>query len=407
MTFASRNLDRFPMNPSALFSTFLLGFAIHAIADSLNPRARDLGIPFEGTPGPNNAITDVAGVRVGHATVIKGSGTLKIGEGPIRTGVTAILPTGPHYRPVFASWATLNGNGEMTGTKWIDESGFLEEPILLTNTHSVGQVSHASIQWRMDRGYHPDEDPFGWAALPVVAETWDGLLNDIHGRHISPKEVYHALDHASAGPVAEGNVGGGTGMVCHRFKGGIGTASRRVNEHHLLGVLVQANYGRREDLTIAGVPVGNHLTAKLPQVHSLSPSFEGNSIIAIVATDAPLLPHQLRRIAKRVPLGIGRTGGFGSNSSGDLFLAFSTPPPQPHPDGTTLQVKMLPNHEMDAFFVATLQATEEAIINALVAAEDMEGINGNKVFALPHREVQSLLKRHQRLIAPESRSLTP
>ncbi len=360
-------------------------------------RARSLGIPFEGTPGKLNAITDVSGVLVGHETIIEGQGALSIGKGPIRTGVTAVLPSGVRYRPVFASWYTLNGNGEMTGTKWIDESGFLEEPILLTNTHSVGAVADASITWRTLRKYHDPGDPYGWASLPVVAETWDGRLNDIHGRHVKERHVIKALDSASSGPVAEGNVGGGTGMVCHRFKGGIGTASRIIEETgYTLGVLVQANYGRREDLRIAGIPVGKHLTEQTPQMNSLAPGFEGNSVIVIVATDAPLLPHQLNRLAKRVPLGIGRTGGFGSNSSGDIFLAFSTTPISSGPSPTELRARMLRNDAIDPLLLATVQATEEAIVNALIAAEDMEGINGNKIFALPHDELQALLQRHRR-----------
>ena len=373
----------------------VLTLAIHS-ADPV--RARSLGIPFEGTPGGLNAITDVSGVLVGHETIIKGSGTLTIGKGPIRTGVTAVLPSGRHYRPVFASWFSLNGNGEMTGTKWIEESGFLEEPILLTNTHSVGAVADASITWRTLRKYHAPDDPYGWASLPVVAETWDGRLNDIHGRHVKEAHVIRALDNARSGPVAEGNVGGGTGMVCHRFKGGIGTASRVIeNSDYTLGVLVQANYGRREDLCIAGIPVGRELTDRKPELNSLAPGFEGNSIIAIVATDAPLLPHQLKRLAKRVPLGIGRTGGFGSNSSGDIFLAFSTAPVSEGPSPTELRLTMIRNEAIDPFLLATVQATEEAIVNALIAARDMEGINGNKVFALPHGELRSLLQRHQRL----------
>ena len=379
-----------------LLTVFLLPGNPIAAADA-EPRARDLGIPFDGQPGPLNAITDVAGVKVGHTTIIKGSGALVIGKGPIRTGVTAILPTGHQYRPVFAAWATLNGNGEMTGTKWIEESGFLEEPILLTNTHSVGQVSDASIAWRLARGYHDAESGFGWAALPVVAETWDGRLNDIHGRHIKQHHVFAALDQAQDGPVAEGNVGGGTGMVCHRFKSGIGTASRRLPMGHTLGVLVQANYGRREDLTIAGVPVGRQLRDKMPKHYSLAPGYEGNSIIAIVATDAPLLPHQLKRLAKRVPLGIGRTGGFGSNSSGDLFLAFSTAQIETSPDNPVVRLAMIKNEDIDPLFLATVQATEEAIVNALIAAKDMVGINGNTVFALPQDRLIELLRAHDRL----------
>ncbi len=382
------------MKASSLICHLMLLAGTSLAQDAKAPvRARDLGIPFDGIPGPLNAITDVAGVRVGHTTLIQGEGSLTIGQGPIRTGVTAILPTGNQFRPVFAAWATLNGNGEMTGTKWIEESGFLEEPILLTNTHSVGLVADASISWRQKAGFHPADDPYGWAALPVVAETWDGRLNDIHGRHVREEHVHAALDSATSGPVAEGNVGGGTGMVCHRFKSGIGTASRLIGDRYRLGVLVQANYGRREDFRVAGIPVGRIIADKLPEMHSLSPGIEGNSIIAIVATDAPLLPHQLKRIAKRVPLGIGRTGGFGSNSSGDIFLAVSTAPVPSASDTGTVTVEMLPNDEIDAFFLATVQATEEAILNALIAAKDMEGINGNRVYALPHERLKAILKR--------------
>ena len=374
-----------------LILTLFLSTGLHA--DS--PRARDLGIPFEGTPGPYNAITDVPGVMVGHSTIIEGSGPLTIGEGPIRTGVTAILPSGKTFRPVFASWASLNGNGEMTGTKWIDESGFLEEPILLTNTHSVGKVADASISWRTKRGYHPPGDPFGWAALPVVAETWDGRLNDIHGRHVKEKHVFEALDTARSGAIEEGNVGGGTGMVCHRFKGGIGTASRKLASGYTLGVIVQANYGLREDLTIGGIRVGRQLHQKMPILNSLAPGFEGNSIIVIVATDAPLLPHQLRRVAKRVSLGIGKTGGFGSNSSGDLFLAFSTATTMASGKKGVIRAEMLQNDAIDPVLKATVQATEESVNNALIAAKDMEGINGNTVFALPQEELVSILKHHR------------
>jgi len=389
-TFMSRNSFTFFQG---LVFTFFLSIGLHA--DS--PRARDLGIPFEGTPGEFNAITDVPGVIVGHSTIIEGSGPLTIGKGPIRTGVTAILPSGKTFRPVFASWASLNGNGEMTGTKWIDESGFLEEPILLTNTHSVGKVADASISWRTKRGYHPPGDPFGWAALPVVAETWDGRLNDIHGRHVKEKHVFEALDTARSGAIEEGNVGGGTGMVCHRFKGGIGTASRKLAGGYTLGVIVQANYGLREDLTIGGIRVGRQLSQKMPILHSLAPGFEGNSIIAIVATDAPLLPHQLKRVAKRVSLGIGKTGGFGSNSSGDLFLAFSTAITMDSGKKEVIRAEMLRNDAIDPVLKATVQATEESINNALIAAKDMDGINGNKVFALPQEELVRILKHHRLL----------
>lgn len=361
------------------------------------PRARDIGIPFDGTPGPGNAITDVTGVEVGHTTLISGMGDLQIGKGPVRTGVTAILPTGKKFRPVFAAWHSLNGNGEMTGTTWIEESGYLEEPILISNTHSIGAVSEAVIAWRAKAGYHSEGDGWGWASLPVVAETWDGRLNDIHGFHVKRKHVFAALDGAKGGAVAEGNVGGGTGMVCHRFKSGIGTASRKLDSGHTLGVLVQANYGAREDLRIAGIPIGKEISDLQPVMHGLDPKADGGSIIVIVATDAPFAPHQLKRIAKRVPLGIGRTGGFGGNSSGDIFLAFSTADATRKNDLGLIQIETVPNDKIDPFFRATVQATEEAILNALVAAETMTGINGNTVHALPLDRVRATLRRHGRL----------
>jgi len=382
------------------FRVFSLGVAGVAVVAGLAPfatsgekRARDWGVPFEGTPGALNAITDVSGVEVGHSTIIEGSGRLVVGEGPVRTGVTAVLPTGRDYRPVFAAFSSLNGNGEMTGTTWIEESGFLEEPILMTNTHSVGAVYEASIHWRRERGYHDAERATGWASLPVVAETWDGRLNDIHGHHARAANVFEALDGARGGPVAEGNVGGGTGMVCHRFKGGIGTASRVTEAGRTLGVLVQANYGRREDLRIAGEPVGRVITDLMPELkQSAAPVPEGSSIIVIIATDAPLLPHQLERLCKRAPLGIGRVGGYGSNSSGDLFLAFSTARLAATGKPSVRSARMLENAAIDPLLRAAVQAVEEAIVNALAAAETMEGINGNVVHALPFERVMALLE---------------
>lgn len=364
---------------------------------SASSRARDLGVPLAGQPGPLNAITDVAGVVVGHTTLIEGGGALEIGKGPVRTGVTAILPTGREFRPVFAAWDTLNGNGEMTGTTWIQESGLLEEPVLLTNTRSIGVAHDAVWTWRRLRGYHRADDGHGWAALPVVAETWDGRLNDIHGNHVRMEHVVAALDGATGGPVAEGNVGGGTGMVCHRFKGGIGTSSRITEHGHTLGVLVQANYGTRESFTVAGVPVGRILTDRMPEMNSIEPGFEGNSIVVIIATDAPLLPHQLKRVAARAALGIARTGGIGANSSGDLFLAFSTAEQRPTDRPEVTIVPMLDNSAIDPLFEATVQATEEAILNALLAAETMTGINGNTVHALPHDQLRQILRTHNRL----------
>ena len=355
-------------------------------------RARDLSIPFRGEPGPLNAITDVAGVAVGHATLIEGKGGLVVGEGPVRTGVTAILPQGLTYGPFFAAWASLNGNGELTGTHWIEESGFLEEPILLTNTHSVGAVADASIAWRRANNYHGEAPgTHGWASLPVVGETWDGRLNDIHGRHVGDKAVFSALDSATGGPVPEGNVGGGTGMVCHRFKGGIGTSSRVVEGGYTVGVLVQTNYGQREDLTIAGQSVGLKITDLMPVMSGLEPAQEGNSIIVIIATDAPLLSRQLKRLASRATVGLAHVGGYGANSSGDLYLAFSTERPQEQTDGT-YTTQFLPNDALTGIFKAVAHATEEAIVNALVAAETMTGINGNTVYALPHDRIRALFE---------------
>jgi D-aminopeptidase len=360
-------------------------------------RARDLGIPFEGTPGELNAITDVAGVQVGHCTLIMGNGELVIGEGPVRTGVTAILPRGRHFEPVFAAFETLNGNGEMTGTTWVEESGLLEEPVLLTNTHSVGAVYEASIFWRRKTKYHDADDAVGWASLPVVAETWDGRLNDIQGHHVRQEHVFQALNDAKGGAVTEGNVGGGTGMVCHRFKAGIGTSSRVLENGYTLGTLVQANYGKREDLTIGGVRLGHLIDGCEMVMNGLEPIGSGHSIIVIIATDAPLLPHQLKRVARRAGLGIGRTGGFGANSSGDLFLAFSTAPLGGAAQNGVRQVGMLDNDQLDPFFQSTVHSVEESVINALVAAETMTGINHNTVYRLPVDQVMGLLKKFGRL----------
>ena len=371
------------------------------------PRARDLGIPLDGKPGPYNAITDVNGVEVGMVTLMAGSGPLVVGKGPVRTGVTAILPRGKTCDPVFANWYSLNGNGEMTGTTWITESGFLETPILITNTHSVGVARDAAVAWEAKNKFYKELGGGFWFSYPVVAETYDGVLNDINGFHLTPAHVTEALDKAKSGPVAEGAVGGGTGMICLGFKGGTGTASRQA-AGYTVGVLVQANFGGREQLTIAGVPVGRALLDTLPwringeQVYgkpkTKEPSERG-SIIAIVATDAPLLPHQLKRIAQRVPLGIGKMGGMGGNSSGDIFLAFSTANPRTFDrDAKTKPVTMLTNDAINPLFDATVQATEEAILNALVAARDMTGINDNFIPALPHERVRQLLKQHNRLL---------
>ena len=362
------------------------------------PRARDLGIPFEGTPGPWNAITDVKGVEVGHLTLMEGEGKLVVGNGPVRTGVTAIFPQGRSFRErVFAAWFTLNGNGEMTGTTWLRESGCLGTPILITNTHSVGVVRDAVIEWNSKRGLTGDYS--GDFSLPVVAETWDGYLNDIDGFHIKKERVFQVLDSARPGPVAEGNVGGGTGMVCHQFKGGIGTSSRVLSQSeggYVIGVLVQANYGSRNLLTIAGVPVGKEIPDLLPKNGRTNE--DQGSIIVVVATNAPLLPHQLDRLVKRVPLGIGVVGGRGGNSSGDIFIAFSTANPEAGKTSGTASLTMLPNERINPLFNATAQAVEEAIVNALVAAETMTGINGNTVYALPHDRLREVLKKYNRLV---------
>jgi L-aminopeptidase/D-esterase-like protein len=353
-----------------------------------------LGIPFDGTPGPLNAITDVAEVEVGHTTLIRGEGKLVVGQGPVRTGVTAILPRGrKSLERCFAAWFSLNGNGEMTGTTWIDESGMLDGPVMITNTHSVGVVRDAVVQWLVKR------DPKVTWALPVVAETYDGFLNDINGFHVKKEHALEALESARPGPVAEGNVGGGTGMRLYRFKGGIGTASRKLAEPHggyTVGVLVQANYGQREHLRIAGVPVGREITDLLPTEGKSKTESDG-SIIIVVATDAPLVSHQLRAIAKRAALGLARNGAIAEHTSGDIFLAFSTANRGAGQATGVAKLEMLPNERLTPLFAATVQATEEAIINALVAAKDMTGVNGNKVFAIPHDRLREVLKKYNRL----------
>ena len=369
-------------------------------APAAKPRARDLGIPFDGTPGPLNAITDVEGVLVGQTTLISGDGKLIVGKGPIRTGVTAVLPRGAEsmQRFSFAGWYSQNGNGEMTGTTWVEESGFLESPVLITNTHSVGVVRDAVIAWRVAHG--PPDATDSWWSLPVVAETWDGWLNDINGFHVKPEHVFHALDSARGGPVEEGAVGGGTGMVCNGFKGGIGTSSRRLTEHdggYTIGVLVQCNYGVRRNLRIAGVPVGREIESEDPYAFVPSDLAEHGSIIVVVATNAPLLPHQLKRLARRVSLGLGRTGSIAGNGSGDIFIAFSTANPGASELGHVIDLRMLPNDSLDPLFAATVQATEESIVNAMVAATDMTGIDGHHVRALPHEELRAVLARYNRL----------
>ena len=364
---------------------------------SRSPRARDLGVPFDGTPGPLNAITDVAGVEVGQVTIVAGQGKLVVGQGPIRTGVTAIFPRGKtNGDPVFGGWFTLNGNGEMTGTTWLEESGFLAGPVLITNTHSVGVVRDAVIEWLVKKGFD-----FDWS-LPVVAETWDGALNDINGFHVTKQHAFQALDSARGGPVAEGNVGGGTGMICNQFKGGIGTASRRLTTErggYTVGVLVQCNYGSRGRLSIAGVPVGQEIPDLLPCTERCLDG-ETGSIIIVVATDAPLLPHQLKRIAKRASLGVGRLGGTGGNTSGDIFIAFSTANPGAAKPEGTVTVTALPNERITPLFEATIQAAEEAIVNAMVAAQTMTGANGLRVYALPHERLRAALRKYNRLVEP-------
>ncbi len=351
-------------------------------------RARELGIPLEGIPGPYNAITDVGDITVGHTTLISGKGALQTGKGPVRTGVTAILPRGAVYDPVFAATYSLNGNGEMTGMAWVEESGFLEGPVMITNTHSVGLVRDSVIEWQALNGHYfpiSEGDPAFWA-LPVVGETYDGILNDINGFHVKKEDVYQALESATGGAVAEGGVGGGTGMICHLFKGGIGTSSRMVKVHdstYHLGILVQANYGTRKSLTISGMRVGNDFPDLMPEGAIFNDTQDRGSIIVVVATDAPLLPHQLKRIAKRVPMGLARLGSYSGNDSGDIFLAFSTANPGVAIRNTSKTVRMLAIEQMSPFFEATVQATEEAILNALLAGKDMTGKNDTKVFGLP------------------------
>jgi len=373
----------------------LLGGGVLAASD--RPRARDLGVPFDGTPGPLNAITDVRGVEVGHSTIIRGEGALVVGKGPVRTGVTAVVPRGKATNddPVFAGWFALNGAGEMTGTTWVEESGFLEGPVMLTNTHSVGAVHQGTIAWRVKQG---EADPTGyWWSNPVIAETWDGELNDINGFHVKEENVFEALSTARSGPVAEGNVGGGTGMVCNGFKGGIGTASRQLRPEaggYTVGVLVQCNYGRRVDLRVAGIPVGREIASSAVREE------DSGSIIIVIATDAPLLPHQLKRVARHASLGLGRDGSIAGNGSGDIFIAFSTANPGAARPTGNVALSMHPNDRLSPVFEATVQAVEEAIINAMVAAETMKGANNLVVRALPHDELRRVLRKYNRLVEP-------
>ena len=397
--------------PGLVAAVLLLIAGSAPLAQEQAVRARDLGIPFQGAnPGPLNSITDVAGVEVGMTTLISGEGKLIEGKGPIRTGVTAILPRGRKFDPVFAAYHVLNGNGDMTGTHWVQESGFLETPILITNTGSVGVVRDAALGWMNRNKYFSPLGGHVWFAYPLVAETYDGVINDMYGFHVKPEHVNAALDSAKGGPVAEGNVGGGTGMSCLGFKCGTGTASRRIglNPTYTLGVLVQANFGGRNQLTIAGVPVGREISqmktnpGAAENVAGASPAGAEaeagrGSIIAIAATDAPLLPHQLRRIAQRISLGIGRTGGTGGNGSGDIFLAFSTANAGAFRRGGFGSVEMMSNDAMNPIMDATVDATEEAIINALIAAKTMVGANGTTIHAIPHDQVRDILRKYNRL----------
>ena len=386
-----------------IFIVLLLMISCH-LSYGQKPRARDLGVPFGGKTGQYNSITDVKGVEVGYSTIISGNGENSVGKGPIRTGVTAIFPRGKiqKFNPVFANWYSLNGNGEMTGTTWVTESGFLETPIMITNTNSVGVVRDAVLKWYVDTDWYKGEN--WWYTYPVVAETYDGFLNDIYGFHVKEENVLEAINNASSGKIAEGNVGGGTGMMCLGFKGGTGTSSRIVkikDSTYTIGVIVQSNFGAKRNLTISGVPIGQVLKDTLNYVYKAPPKSrreEGDgSIIVIVATDAPLLPHQLKRIAQRVPLGIGIVGGRGSNGSGDIFLAFSTANKNAFNRKENVIVEVLPNDQMSSLFEATVQAVEEAIINAMIAAETMEGINGNKAYALPHDLLIDTLKKYNRI----------
>jgi len=382
------------------FLIIVLFLFIHDISYAQKPRARDIGIPFEGTPGKFNAITDVKGVEVGYSTIISGEGKNIRGNGPVRTGVTAILPRGHASLndPVYSGFFSLNGNGEMTGTAWVEESGFLEGPIVVTNTHSVGVARDAVIAWLVKQRTGSQNL---WS-LPVVAETWDGWLNDINGFHVKPEDVWHALDTAHGGAIEEGSVGGGTGMICYEFKGGNGTASRvvsvavaaggdpgsqKASRAYTVGVFLQANFGRRPQLMIAGIPVGKEIPGEVYKK-------ENGSCIAVVATDAPLLPNQLKRLVRRVSLGLARTGTISGNTSGDLFIAFSIANPNvASPDQITHDVQTIPNDLMDPLFAGVVQATEEAVLNALIDNRSMTGRDNHRVEALPHDRLREIMKR--------------
>jgi len=361
------------------------------------PRARDLGVPFEGATGPRNAIVDVPGVEVGHRTLIEGAN--------VRTGVTAVWPRGRKSSdPGSGGFFSQNGNGDMTGTHWLEESGFLDGPVMITNTHSVGVVRDAYLAWLVKNHRTPGTNVFngGFYTYPIVAETYDGFLNDINGFHVKPEHVAAALESASAATVAEGNVGGGTGMVCYGFKGGIGTASRKLDSGYTVGVLVQCNCGSRRQLRVGGIPVGQEIAGRMPVAALDRPYHEDQgSIIIVVATDAPLLPHQTKRLARRATMGLARTGSVSGNGSGDIFIAFSTANPGAEPGARPVNgpvnVAMLPNDALGTLFEATVQATEEAIVNAMVGAETMTGAGRNTVYALPHDLLREALKKHNLL----------
>ena len=374
-----------------------LTLALATAVSAADPRARDLGVPFDGQPGPLNAITDVVGVTVGQVTLMKDLD----GGKKVRTGVTVILPRGRDSLNLhaFGAWFALNGAGELTGTTWLEESGELEGPVLLTNTHSVGVVHDAVIAWRVRQGA-PDPTGYWWSS-PVVGETWDGYLNDINGFHVRAADVDQALEKATTGPVEEGNVGAGTGTICYEFKCGIGTASRRVaidGREHIVGVLVQANHGLRDTLRIAGTPIGEHLREHRVYSEDNEAASETGSIIIVIATDAPLLPHQLKRMARRAALGLGRMGSTSDNGSGDIFVAFSTANAAPLRGAPLSLAEFMSNSQLDGLFRATVQATEEAIVNAMVAARDMQGTEGHYAKALPQADLVALLKHYGRLV---------
>jgi D-aminopeptidase len=391
---------------SAATTVALIAFVAMPAAQTTRVRARDLNLTIGTLPtGRLNAITDVAGVLVGHATILKGEGALKVGEGPVRTGVTAVLPRKDvWFNGVYAATHTLNGDGEMTGTHWIRDRETLMHPVLITNTGSVGTVHEAEIAYMNER--HPSRD---WAFLPVVAETWDGTLNDVRGQHVKKSHVFTAIDEARDGPVAEGNVGGGTGMVCYGFKGGIGTSSRRVPESaggYTVGVLVQANFGRRQELTVAGVPVGREITDLMPETaRGAGPAADINlehegSVIVVIATDAPLSSRQLARLASRAALGLARTGSTSGNTSGDIFIAFSTgnTVPQSTTSRTLSATFISPESTaaLNPLFQAVVEATEESVLNALAKADTMTGINGNRVHALPYDRLKAVMANYGR-----------